>query len=66
MLLKINGKDESVDKAGTISELVSKKRLSCDRIIIEHNFRVVPKEKWPKIVLGENDNIEIVSFVGGG
>jgi len=66
MVIKINGKNESVDKAATIAELVSEKGLSCDRVVIEHNFRIVSKEEWPNLILRESDNIEIVSFVGGG
>jgi thiamine-phosphate pyrophosphorylase len=64
--IKINGKDESVDKSANIAELISKKGLSCDKIIVEHNLRIVPKDEWAGIALQENDNIEIVSFVGGG
>jgi thiamine biosynthesis protein ThiS len=66
MNIKINGKGEYVEKAGSIAELISRKGLSCDRIVVEHNLRVVPREEWAGIALQENDNIEIVSFVGGG
>jgi len=66
MKIKINGKDESVERSVNISELISKKGLSCDKIVVEHNLRIVYKEEWAGIALQENDNIEIVSFVGGG
>lgn len=66
MKIKINGKDESVDTSANIAELVSKKGLSCDKIVVEHNRRIIHKEEWAGIALRENDNIEIVSFVGGG
>lgn len=66
MIIKINGKNENVEKIDSIARLVSDKKLSADKIVIEHNLRIVPKEEWPRVILRENDNIEIVSFVGGG
>ncbi len=66
MIIKINGKNEDVGKVNTIERLVSDKKLSADKIVVEHNLRIVPKEEWPGAVLNDNDNIEIVSFVGGG
>ena len=66
MVIKINGRIEALDRTRTIAELVSKKGLSPERIVIEHNLRIVPKEEWSGIALQENDNVEIVSFVGGG
>ncbi len=66
MVIKINGKNESVDKPVNLMGLISDKGLVPERIVIEHNFRIISKDEWPSIALQENDNIEIVSFVGGG
>ena len=66
MLIKINGKDESIDKQKTLLGLIEDKGLNCERIVVEYNYRVVQRGEWQKIILGENDNLEIVSFVGGG
>ncbi len=66
MFIKINGKDEWIEKPANLAELIVNKRFSPGKIVVEHNFRIVPKEEWSKITVGESDNIEIVSFVGGG
>jgi sulfur carrier protein len=66
MNLKINGKFQIIDNAADILALVAQKGLSQERIVVEHNYEVIPREKWPEIALSDNDNIEIVSFVGGG
>ena len=66
MIIKINGKDEVFDKRLNLAELVSSKKLSPEKIVIEQNLRIVPKEEWRDAVINENDRIEIVSFVGGG
>ncbi|MFA5143211.1 MAG: sulfur carrier protein ThiS [Candidatus Omnitrophota bacterium] len=66
MKIKINGKEEVVDKQENIARLVSSKGFVPEHIVVEHNLRIVPKEEWGKTALRENDNVEIVSFVGGG
>ena len=66
MVIKINGKEETVGASVNLRELILDKELVPDHIVIEYNLRIVPKDEWPNIKLKENDNIEIVSFVGGG
>ena len=66
MNIKINGKVQSIDKNINLLELIKSMGLSCDRVVTEHNFCIVPMEERERIVLEENDNLEIVSFVGGG
>jgi len=66
MIIKINGKEEAIDTPGSLAELILNKELVPDHIVVEHNFRIAPKDEWVDIRLKENDNIEIVSFVGGG
>ena len=66
MIIKINGKDENVDKAVNLMELVLAKGLVPEHIVIEHNHKITPNADWQGIALKENDNVEIVSFVGGG
>ncbi len=66
MLIKINGKENEINAATNLFELVADRGLNQDAIVIEHNFEIIPKEKWEAIILKEEDNIEIVSFVGGG
>ena len=66
MNLKINGKGVSVSPKKTLGELLAEKRLHPEKIVVEHNLKIVPKEEWHKTMLGDNDTIEIVSFVGGG
>jgi len=66
MKLTINGKNETIEDVMTIMQLLSKKQLNPDTIVIEYNQEIIPKEKLNYISLKENDNLEIVSFVGGG
>ena len=66
MKITINGKSEKIKIKSTLEEIVSKKGLCANNLVLEHNANIVPKEKWKHIILTENDIIEIVSFVGGG
>lgn len=66
MTIRINGKVEDIENISSIAELVSRKSLSPERIVVEHNLNILPREEWASVVLRENDTIEIVSFVQGG
>jgi len=66
MTIKINGAVKVIDKKINLLELIKSMGLSCDKVVTEHNFRIVPMEEREGIILEENDNLEIVSFVGGG
>lgn len=66
MNIKINGKIQVIDKRINLLELIKSMGLSCDRVVTEYNFRIVPMEEREKVILEENDSLEIVSFVGGG
>jgi thiamine biosynthesis protein ThiS len=37
-----------------------------DRVAVELNRNIVPREQWEKTPLSDGDRLEIVHFVGGG
>jgi len=37
-----------------------------DRVAIERNRDIVPRDQWDAVSLQEGDRLEIVHFVGGG
>jgi len=66
MRIIINGKAEDVNPQLSLTQLILAKGMRAENVVIEHNFRIVPKEEWFAAFLRENDTVEIVSFVGGG
>jgi len=66
MVIRINGKVEVMDKVLNLADLICGKGLVPEHVVVEHNFRIAPANEWPGIILEDNDNIEIISFVGGG
>ncbi|MBQ8906541.1 MAG: sulfur carrier protein ThiS [Ruminococcus sp.] len=64
-MVKING--EELNIAGkTIAEYLATTNFDPKRIAVERNGDIVPKAKYSETILQDGDNIEIVSFVGGG
>ncbi len=64
-MVKVNGIE--IDAAGkTITEYLSTTDYDLKRIAVEKNGEIVPKAQYDTTVIEEGDNLEIVSFVGGG
>ncbi|MFH1983684.1 MAG: sulfur carrier protein ThiS [Pseudomonadota bacterium] len=65
MKIIVNGSEESCPE-GTLGEYVRRQGLIGQRMVVEHNRVVVPAERWDKLTLAEGDQLELLSFVGGG
>ena len=65
MKLTINGEPQS-SSAETLSALVETLGMKPDRVAIELNREIVPRDQWPQTPLHDGDRLEIVHFVGGG
>ena len=64
-MVKVNGAELEI--AGKIlAEYLAGTKYDPKRIAVERNGDIVPKAKYAETVLCDGDNIEIVSFVGGG
>ena len=66
MMIRVNGKEESVECGSTLHDLVMQRGFKIDRIVVEHNSNLVPPEEWGSTNIKHSDVIEIISFVGGG
>ncbi len=65
MILKVNGADREVPVGTTIGELITLHELTPDRVAVEVNRRLVRTADYSR-VLSSGDEVEIVTFVGGG
>lgn len=66
MVLRINGESREVPQLETLSALVEHLDMKADRLAIELNRDIVPRERWGSTALKDGDSLEIVHFVGGG
>jgi sulfur carrier protein len=65
MKITVNGCSETIDD-GSIADFLAGKGLTGDGVVVEHNYQIVKRDKWPETLLRENDNLEVLNFVGGG
>lgn len=69
MKLRINGEQQDFSgPAGpfTLAALVEILGMKADRVAVELNREIVPRDRWTETTLDEGDRLEIVHFVGGG
>lgn len=66
MRLLVNGKPVELPDGSSVAALVSHLGVEPARVAIERNQDVVPRRTWSEASLTEGDQIEIVTFVGGG
>jgi sulfur carrier protein len=66
LILTVNGETLEIEDNSSISNLLKKLEITAPRVAVEHNLEIVPKTMYNDTTLTENDNVEIVSFVGGG
>ena len=62
----INGKKEVLKKKNSLSQLLDNLKIKQNGIAIEINSIVIPKSQYENTFIQNNDNIEIVHFIGGG
>ena len=66
MTLTINGENRAFDTISTLSDLVTQLGMKPERVAVELNRELVPRDRWPATRLADGDKLEIVHFVGGG
>lgn len=66
MTVVINGESREVPGGLNVSQLLVHLGLAADRIAIERNRDILPRDKWGETSVEKNDFYEIVHFVGGG
>ena len=69
MKLQINGDERDFSELPaslTLAALVEKLGMKPDRVAVELNHDIVPRDRWAATLLQEGDRLEVVHFVGGG
>jgi thiamine biosynthesis protein ThiS len=66
MKLQINGDSREFSSSLTLAGLVEQLGMKQDRVAVELNHEIIPRDRWQQTNLVEGDRLEIVHFVGGG
>ncbi len=63
---RINGEEKSLSGPMTVAELLAQLEVNERQVGVERNKVLVRKAEFSTIQLADGDELEIVSFVGGG
>ena len=64
-MVKINGEDKEI--AGrNLLEYLHEAGFETERVVVEKNLEIIPKDQFGQVVIQDEDVIEVVRFVGGG
>ena len=66
MRIMINGQWRDDDEAANVADLLKGLSLDPRRVAVELNKRIVRRANYAEARLAENDQLEIVTLVGGG
>lgn len=66
MQLTVNGEVMQLDDGLSVAALIEKLDLDVKKIAVERNLEVVSHSRFAKTVLQQDDEIEIIHFIGGG
>ena len=66
MKLTVNGEPHQHQGSGTVDNLLEELGANKAHTALMLNGDVVPSEQWASTTLKENDEVEMLVFVGGG
>ena len=62
----LNGQETEIPEGLNLVTLLEWLKLPTDRVAVERNLVIVPRDQWVGTSLGAGDRLEVVHFVGGG
>ena len=65
-LVRVNGTDISLNGVCTLKAFLEREGYVAGRVAVEKNGAIVPKARFGEETVGDDDRLEIVTFVGGG
>ncbi|WP_138207157.1 sulfur carrier protein ThiS [Haloimpatiens lingqiaonensis] len=65
-MIKLNGKEVNNENGIQLDKLLIQEGYFIDRVAIELNGNIIPKDEYSNITIKDGDSLEAVSFVGGG
>jgi thiamine biosynthesis protein ThiS len=66
MTIHLNGESFDLDAPVTVAALLERLGIDSRRVAVEHNLVVVKRGAYDSTTVNDQDEVEIVNFVGGG
>ena len=64
--ITVNGEAHQVPSGLDVPRLLAHLGIRAERVAIERNLEILPREQWNATQVAPGDRYEIVHFVGGG
>ena len=64
--IRVNGEHRRVNAGISVGDLALELGLEPTRVAVERNLEIVPRSTLADVTIEDGDEIEIVTFVGGG
>lgn len=55
-----------IDEGATVASLLESRGINPKIVVVEHNFEILPREKYVETLLHNGDKLEIVTMTAGG
>ena len=62
----VNGSEMSFGKEINVLELLAELKVNPDRVVVEVDMDIIPREQYETKKLSTDSKVEVISFVGGG
>lgn len=66
MQIILNGQIKEIKEESTMLDLLNELNIKQEAIVAEINLDIPEKDQYARIILQENDKIELIRFLGGG
>ena len=64
--IRLNGESFSCSASFSIENLIDYLDFQSDKVILEHNSKLISNDKFHQAFLKDGDSVEIITIVGGG
>lgn len=64
--IHLNGKVTRLEQGAFLSDMLAQHSVNLKQVAIEHNRVIIPRTQLGSVQLQSGDQVEIVSFIGGG
>jgi thiamine biosynthesis protein ThiS len=64
--MKVNGKEMTLGNSQSLLQFLEVNQFDVATLAVARNGEIVPKVTYDVVMLGEEDTLEVVRFVGGG
>jgi len=66
MKVVVNGEPKEIPEGLSVAQMIEHLGMPLDRVALERNLDILPRQRWKETTVQPNDSFEIVHFVGGG